>query len=264
MGFSDQRKQPTLWVAWLYFQTRLGNSWQKTKPLMPTHVSNKGMILTPEDHLGGAFKLWICHITRQKGYMVQLQNLRLLRQCRWYRWFSSLHVLPKQRSRQWRTESVNCVVCVLSLFPPAFKILRLWIYFAAKISTFHLFTVTAIRAAVKLNTTPFWHSDTLLTLCSIRLIAMSRDSCRVYVGDLGSGGSKPELEREFERYGPLKSVWVARNPPGEKICTAPKSWLSVISSCERLTVWCSYLSFLLCHFSSLCDKTHKLFFVLCM
>ena len=44
---------------------------------------------------------------------------------------------------------------------------------------------------------------------------MSRDPARVYVGDLGSGGSKPELEREFERYGPLKSVWVARNPPGE-------------------------------------------------
>lgn len=140
-------------------------------------------------------------------------------------------------------EDGECQLCspVLSLFPPAFKILRLWIYFVAKISTFHLFTVIAIRAAVKLNATPFWHSDILLTLCSIRVIAMSRDSCRVYVGDLGSGGSKPELEREFERYGPLKSVWVARNPPGEKICTAPKSWLSVISSCERLTVWCSYL-----------------------
>ena len=38
---------------------------------------------------------------------------------------------------------------------------------------------------------------------------------RVYIGDLGSGGSKPELEKEFERYGPLKSVWVARNPPGK-------------------------------------------------
>ena len=45
---------------------------------------------------------------------------------------------------------------------------------------------------------------------------MSRggDVARVYIGDLGSGGSKPELEREFERYGQLKSVWVARNPPG--------------------------------------------------
>ena len=38
---------------------------------------------------------------------------------------------------------------------------------------------------------------------------MSREPGRVYVGDLGSGGSKPELEREFERYGPLKSVWVS-------------------------------------------------------
>ena len=41
-----------------------------------------------------------------------------------------------------------------------------------------------------------------------------KEGARVYVGDLGSGGSKPELEREFERYGHLKSVWVARNPPG--------------------------------------------------
>lgn len=53
-----------------------------------------------------------------------------------------------------------------------------------------------------------------------RSLIMSRDRdrggdvARVYIGDLGSGGSKPELEREFERYGPLKSVWVARNPPG--------------------------------------------------
>ena len=43
---------------------------------------------------------------------------------------------------------------------------------------------------------------------------MSRDQVRVYVGDLGSGGSKQELEREFEAFGTLKSVWVARNPPG--------------------------------------------------
>ena len=40
-------------------------------------------------------------------------------------------------------------------------------------------------------------------------------SARVYVGDLGSDGSKPELEKEFEQYGSLKSVWIARNPPGE-------------------------------------------------
>lgn len=37
---------------------------------------------------------------------------------------------------------------------------------------------------------------------------------RVYIGDLGPNGSKQELEKEFEQYGHLKSVWVARNPPG--------------------------------------------------
>lgn len=36
----------------------------------------------------------------------------------------------------------------------------------------------------------------------------------MYIGDLGTGGSKPEIEKAFEKYGELKSVWVARNPPG--------------------------------------------------
>lgn len=38
--------------------------------------------------------------------------------------------------------------------------------------------------------------------------------CKVYVGDLGSGASKQELEEAFGHYGPLRNVWVARNPPG--------------------------------------------------
>ncbi|XP_070552588.1 serine/arginine-rich splicing factor 3-like [Ptychodera flava] len=38
--------------------------------------------------------------------------------------------------------------------------------------------------------------------------------CKVYVGDLGSGAAKHELERAFSHYGPLRNVWVARNPPG--------------------------------------------------
>lgn len=37
---------------------------------------------------------------------------------------------------------------------------------------------------------------------------------RVYVGNLGNSGTRRELEREFERFGPLRDVWVARNPPG--------------------------------------------------
>lgn len=44
---------------------------------------------------------------------------------------------------------------------------------------------------------------------------MSRyGDCKVYVGDLGSNASKPELEDAFSYYGPLRNVWVARNPPG--------------------------------------------------
>ncbi|XP_062616314.1 RNA-binding protein 1-like isoform X2 [Saccostrea cucullata] len=38
--------------------------------------------------------------------------------------------------------------------------------------------------------------------------------CKVYIGDLGYGAAKQELEDLFSRYGPIRNVWVARNPPG--------------------------------------------------
>ncbi|XP_060583482.1 RNA-binding protein 1-like [Ruditapes philippinarum] len=38
--------------------------------------------------------------------------------------------------------------------------------------------------------------------------------CKVYVGEIGYGAAKQELEDIFSEYGPLKNVWVARNPPG--------------------------------------------------
>ncbi|GFQ68325.1 hypothetical protein TNCT_586591 [Trichonephila clavata] len=38
--------------------------------------------------------------------------------------------------------------------------------------------------------------------------------CKVYVGDLGNCGTKHEIEDAFSYYGPLRNVWVARNPPG--------------------------------------------------
>lgn len=37
---------------------------------------------------------------------------------------------------------------------------------------------------------------------------------KVYVGGLGEQGRKEEIEKEFEKFGPLHDVWVARNPPG--------------------------------------------------
>ncbi|PIK43583.1 hypothetical protein BSL78_19555 [Apostichopus japonicus] len=38
--------------------------------------------------------------------------------------------------------------------------------------------------------------------------------CKIYVGNLGPRCPKQELETEFGRYGRLRNVWVARNPPG--------------------------------------------------
>ena len=38
--------------------------------------------------------------------------------------------------------------------------------------------------------------------------------CKVYVGNLGNHADKYELEDCFGKYGHLKDVWVARNPPG--------------------------------------------------
>ncbi|XP_063619654.1 RNA-binding protein Rsf1 [Cydia splendana] len=43
---------------------------------------------------------------------------------------------------------------------------------------------------------------------------MSSGGTRVYVGGLIEGIKKEDLEREFDKYGKLNSVWVALNPPG--------------------------------------------------
>ena len=40
-------------------------------------------------------------------------------------------------------------------------------------------------------------------------------SCKVYIGNLGDRPPhKDDLEAEFEKYGKLVSVWIARSPPG--------------------------------------------------
>lgn len=38
--------------------------------------------------------------------------------------------------------------------------------------------------------------------------------CKVYIGNLVEGASKADIEGAFSKYGPLRNVWVARNPPG--------------------------------------------------
>lgn len=51
---------------------------------------------------------------------------------------------------------------------------------------------------------------------------MSRYPCdtKVYVGDLGNNARKNEIEDSFSYYGPLRSVWIARNPPGRPSFTS--------------------------------------------
>lgn len=38
--------------------------------------------------------------------------------------------------------------------------------------------------------------------------------CKVYVGNLQDNCLKSDVEGAFSKFGPLKNVWVARNPPG--------------------------------------------------
>ncbi|KAF4520658.1 hypothetical protein B566_EDAN007524 [Ephemera danica] len=66
-------------------------------------------------------------------------------------------------------------------------------------------------------------SDCKLYVGDLAILTMSRyggggssgaSDCKLYVGDLGSNASKQELEEAFSYYGPLRNVWVARNPPG--------------------------------------------------
>ncbi|KAM3180296.1 serine arginine-rich splicing factor [Hymenolepis weldensis] len=45
-------------------------------------------------------------------------------------------------------------------------------------------------------------------------MSRSRSSTKVYVGDLPRDASEKELARVFDRYGTVRNVWVARNPPG--------------------------------------------------
>lgn len=52
-------------------------------------------------------------------------------------------------------------------------------------------------------------NDLIYSICIYSFV-----ETKVYVGNLGTGAGKGELERAFGYYGPLRTVWIARNPPG--------------------------------------------------
>ena len=37
---------------------------------------------------------------------------------------------------------------------------------------------------------------------------------RLFIGGLNDDVSRQDLERTFEKFGTIKDIWVARNPPG--------------------------------------------------
>lgn len=39
-------------------------------------------------------------------------------------------------------------------------------------------------------------------------------SSKVYIGNLGESGDRDRIWKAFQTFGPIREVWVARNPPG--------------------------------------------------
>ena len=72
-----------------------------------------------------------------------------------------------------------------------------------------------LETSEKLDPLPPTEKDLKLQLPKIMSRHREWDiACKVYIGNLGNNGSKYEIEDVFGEYGPLKNVWVARNPPG--------------------------------------------------
>uniref|UniRef100_A0A0E0A618 Serine/arginine-rich splicing factor RSZ21 n=1 Tax=Oryza glumipatula TaxID=40148 RepID=A0A0E0A618_9ORYZ len=74
----------------------------------------------------------------------------------------------------------------------------------------HLFPVFSNSPSRDLAFSPTHHSTPLLSVRRRREVAMAR----VYVGNLDPRVTARELEDEFRVFGVLRSVWVARKPPG--------------------------------------------------
>ena len=72
-----------------------------------------------------------------------------------------------------------------------------------------------LEISEKLDPLPPTEKDLKLQLPKIMSRHREWDiACKVYIGNLGNNGSKYEIEDAFGEYGPLRNVWVARNPPG--------------------------------------------------
>ncbi|KAB5558881.1 hypothetical protein PHYPO_G00022340 [Pangasianodon hypophthalmus] len=73
---------------------------------------------------------------------------------------------------------------------------------------FHIGSVSICQSVT------FFPEDSVFGFCEMSRYSRHGGETKVYVGNLGTGAGKGELERAFGYYGPLRTVWIARNPPG--------------------------------------------------
>lgn len=71
-------------------------------------------------------------------------------------------------------------------------------------------------------------NETQVKFLLLKTIISLLNFFQIYVGNLGNNVSKYELEDIFNRYGKLRNVWVARNPPGSSL-----DLIFGINLCER-------------------------------
>ena len=66
------------------------------------------------------------------------------------------------------------------------------------------------------------------------------EDCKIFVGGLGEEGTRIELEDSFQKFGPIKNIWLAKAPPSFayiEMAVRTFIWLRLR---ERLTpVWCA-------------------------
>ena len=77
--------------------------------------------------------------------------------------------------------------------------------------------VKSIQARASVVHSVTCYNTELCARSAVIFTGMSRHvdlECKVYVGNLPRDATEKDLERAFEYYGPIKKVWVARNPPG--------------------------------------------------
>ena len=55
-------------------------------------------------------------------------------------------------------------------------------------------------------------------------------ACKVWIGGLGEEGTRLELEEAFNKFGPVKNIWLAKNPPSFAFIEMEVKYIQTIKS----------------------------------